>query len=107
VADEENKIEGSCAYIIDMAQWIQEGDDNIECRPCLLPPLIQWYCEELQERGLNDLVDVIKKAVEIGDPLKIAKKFDAIKEVVSDELKERLKEFDCHAQFFKPENNGK
>jgi len=86
-----------------MAEWIQNGGDSEECRPCLLPPVIQWYRDELQEKGLGNLARQIKTVVKKGDPLLIAKRFDEIKEKVPDDVKERLKEFDCYAQTHKPE----
>ena len=95
-----------CASTISMSKWIQEGDKNEECRPCLLPPLIQWYKEELQEKGFEELSSKIKEATDSGDPVKIAEVFDAIKDKVPNELKERLKEFDCHIQLFKENDNA-
>jgi len=106
MADENNETKSPCAGCISMAEWIQQGDDSKECRPCLLPPVIQWYKNELEEKGLGNLADEIKVAVENGDPSLIAKRFDEIKEKVPDDVKERLKEFDCYAQTFKGDEDG-
>jgi len=103
IAEETEEIaegEDPCACITGMTEWLQANDDTKECRPCLLPPVIQWYHEELEERGLNDLAQELEAAVHEGDPLLIVKKFDAIKGTVPEDVKERLKEFDCAAQTY-------
>jgi hypothetical protein len=94
-----------CAGCVSMEEWIQNEDES-ECRSCLLPPVIQWYRDELQEKGLDNFAGQIKTAVESGDPLLMAKKFDEIKEKVPDNVKERLKEFDCYAQMHKENGDG-
>jgi len=102
MADKKND---PCADCISMTEWIQQEDDS-KCRSCLLPPVIQWYRDELQEKGLDNLADEIKIEVENGDPLLIAKRFDEIKEKVPSDVKERLKEFDCYAQTYKGDGDG-
>lgn len=122
VTEENDKDKDPCSCILSMTQWMEEdtsgfsnladpdapaepesivGANGEVCRPCLLPPLIQWYREELQEKGLDNFADEIKTVVENGDPLLIAKKFDEIKEKVPDDVKQRLREFDCYAQTYK------
>jgi len=95
-----------CAGCVSMEEWIQNEDEEKECRSCLLPPVIQWYRDELQEKGLDNFASQIKIAVESGDPLLMAKKFDEIKEKVPGNVKERLKEFDCYAQMHKGNGDG-
>ena len=90
-----------------MEDWIQELDPN-NCRPCLLAPVTQWYAEELQEQGRQDLVNRISEigeSVDIEDEkavLTLCKELDIIKSEVEEPLRGRLKEFDCHAQSFDP-----
>ena len=94
-----------CAGCVSMEEWIQNEDEK-ECRSCLLPPVIQWYRDELEEKGLGNLASQIKTVVEGGNPLLMAKKFDEIKEKVPGDVKERLKEFDCYAQIHKGNGDG-
>ena len=96
----EKEKESPCAGITGMKEWIEGGDER-ECRPCLLAPVIRWYRDELQQRGLNELAHEMEAAIEGADPLVIAERFDDIKNKVPDDVKERLKEFDCAAQLFK------
>ena len=93
-----------CTHIIHMRDWIQQPDDKI-CRPCLLGPVIQWYRDELQAKGLNDLAIEVEGAIEGGE-ITMATKLDEIKSKVSPELKARLREFDCYAQIYKGEEDG-
>lgn len=88
-----------CADISPMRDWLA-GNQEGECRACLLPPVIQWYREELEQKH-PELVKDVDAAVNSGDPSLIAWTFDSIKAKVPEGLKERLKEFDCHAQLHK------
>lgn len=97
----EKEKENPCAAIRGMKEWIEDGGDESECRPCLLAPVLRWYRDELQQRGLNELAHEMEMAIEGADPLVIAEKFDDIKNKVPDDIKERLKEFDCAAQLYK------
>ena len=90
-----------CADISPMGDWLA-GNQEGECRACLLPPVIQWYREELEQNN-PELVKDVDSAVQSGDPALITWTFDSIKTKVSEKLKERLKEFDCHAQLHKGE----
>lgn len=126
VTEENDKDKDPCSCILSMKQWMEEdtsgfcniaGPDIPEepgiivsangevCRPCLLPPLIQWYMEELREKGFDNFADEIKTVVEGGDPLLMAEKFDEVKEKVPDNVKQRLREFDCYAQTYKYEED--
>ena len=79
-----------------MEEWI-EGDTNF-CRPCILPVTIDWYRQELSERGHQELVEEIDKARMTEDPDATCKVMDAIKDKVPVDLKYRLMEFDCSTQ---------
>lgn len=94
-----------CASIIGMRDWIQQPDNDGVCRPCLLAPVTQWYMNELQGKGLNDLAAELEGAVN-GDEITLATKLDEVKDKVSPDLKARLKEFDCHAQLYKGGEDG-
>ena len=93
-------VKDLCANITSMQQWINGGGEE-ECRPCLLPPVIQWYREELSENGMTALASEIESAVQDGDPGMIAWTIDNIKAKVPESLRQRLREFDCHAQLHK------
>lgn len=79
-----------------MEEWI-EGDTNF-CRPCILPVTIDWYRQELSERGHQELVEEIDKARMTEDPDATCKVMDGIKDKVPVDLKYRLMEFDCSTQ---------
>jgi len=79
-----------------MEEWI-EGDTNF-CRPCILPVTIDWYRQELSERGHQELVEEIDKARMTEDPDATCKVMDAIKDRVPVDLRYRLMEFDCLTQ---------
>ena len=88
-----------CACTVPMAEWLEVGTEE-ECRPCLLPPVVQWYNEELKERGLTESVEKLEAAVEEADPAGIAKTLDEIREAAPEEVRTRLLDFDCAAQTF-------
>lgn len=79
-----------------MEKWIQ-GDTTF-CRPCILPVTIDWYRQELAERGRQDLVEEIDNARMTEDTEATCKAMDAIKDKVPVDLKYRLMEFDCSTQ---------
>ena len=95
----EQQEEDPCACTVPMAEWI-EGETEEECRSCLLPPVVQWYNEELKERGLTEEVNKLEASVEEADPAGIAKTLDEIREAAPEELRTRLLDFDCAAQTF-------
>ena len=90
-----------------MAQWVQEEDPKGICRECLLAPVLQWYREELNNKGhtkfVNEL-DQIAHAAEVL-PLQLCEAFDKIKGEVEKPLRERLEEFDCAAQAYNPDDD--
>jgi len=85
-----------------MGDWLA-GNKEDECRACLLPPVIQWYREELEENNHPELVKDVDEAVHSGDPALMAWTFDAVKGKVSDKVKQRLREFDYNVQNYKGE----
>ena len=86
-----------------METWLADSPEG-ECRPCLLPPVIQWYREELEQHH-PELVKEVDSAVHSGDASLIAWTFDSIKGKVPEKLQERLKEFDYHIQHYKGMGN--
>lgn len=97
---------GPCASIINMRDWVQQPGDDSVCRPCLLAPVTQWYMDVLKTTGLPDLAVELEGAVEHGEAA-LAAKLDEVKDRVSPEVKARLREFDCHAQLYKGEQDGR
>ena len=89
-----------------MAVWVQEKDPKGICRDCLLAPVLQWYREELVEKGYStEELDTIAHAAEVL-PLQLCEKFDKIKSEVEESLRERLEEFDCAAQTYIPDDDS-
>ena len=91
-----------------MKDWVQEPDPRGICRECLLPPVLQWYRDELKSKGHMNFVtdlDKIARAAEVL-PLQLCEKLDKIKGEVEESLRERLKEFDCAAQTYEPEDDS-
>lgn len=91
-----------------MAVWVQEEDPRGICRECLLAPVLQWYRSELVEKGRSELIpglDNIARAAEVL-PLQLCEELDKIKGEVEESLRERLKEFDCAAQTYEPEDDS-
>lgn len=95
----------SCASVINMGTWVQQPDGNGVCRPCLLAPVTQWYMDTLRAAGMGGLVADLEGAVDGGE-VALAAKLDEVKEKVPDEVRARLREFDCHAQLYKGEEGG-
>ena len=91
-----------------MAAWVQEEDPKGICRDCLLGPVLQWYREELNEKGytkFTEELDTIARAAEVL-PLQLCEELDKIKSEVEGSLRERLEEFDCAAQAYKPDDDS-
>jgi len=91
-----------------MATWVKEEDPRGICRECLLGPVIQWYRDELKEKGYSKFVEElndISKAAELL-PLQLCEKFDKIKGEVEESLRERLEEFDCATQAYEPDDDS-
>ena len=90
-----------------MKEWVQEEDPEGICRECLLAPVLQWYREELSDKGhtkfVNELNEIARAAEVL--PLTLCEKLDNIKDEVEESLRERLEEFDCAAQAYKPDDD--
>lgn len=86
-----------------MADWIQEEDPK-NCRPCLLGPIAQWYRDELLEQKHEALAQSLIEKAANEDPLTLCQELDRIKAVVGESTRERLKDFDCAAQTFNPDD---
>jgi len=101
--------EGKCPVELKpMATWVQEEDPKGICRECLLGPVLQWYREELNKKGhqkfVSELDDIAHQAELL--PLQLCEEFDKIKNEVEEPLRERLEEFDCATQAYKPEDDS-
>jgi len=100
--------EGKCPIELKpMATWVQEEDSKGICRDCLLGPVLQWYREELNEKGYTKFVSELDKIAHAAEvlPLQLCEEFDKIKGEVEESLRERLEEFDCAAQAYEPEDD--
>ena len=91
-----------------MKVWVQEEDPNGICRECLLAPVLQWYREELNEKGHTKFAEELAQIAHEAEvlPLTLCEKLDNIKSEVEESLRERLEEFDCAAQAYKPEDDS-
>ena len=92
-----------------MEKWIGEEDSD-KCRPCLLGPVVQWYRDELREKGQSRIAEKLENLgneTSVDDPqslLTLCKELDNIKSTVESSLRERLEDFDCAAQSFNPDD---
>lgn len=84
-----------------LESWVEKGETNDNCPPCLLKPLASWYLDALQENKETDMANELQSVFESGDILTIAKTMDIIKNRAENELREKLLNFDCMAQSFK------
>ncbi len=91
-----------------MAKWVQEEDPSGICRECLLGPVLHWYRDELSERGHTKFVSELNQIAHEAEvlPLTLCEKLDNIKGEVEEPLRERLEEFDCAAQAYKPNDDS-
>ncbi len=91
-----------------MKEWVQEPDPRGICRECLLGPVLQWYQEELSDKGHGEHVKVLNDIAKQAEllPLQLCEEFDKIKGEVEEPLRERLEEFDCAAQAYEPEDDS-
>ncbi len=91
-----------------MATWIKEEDPRGLCRECLLGPVLQWYRDELNEKGHSNFVKELDEIAHVAEvlPLQLCEELDKIKSGVEESLRERLEEFDCAAQAYEPEDDS-
>jgi hypothetical protein len=101
--------ERSCPILKPMADWIQIEESKIQCKPCLLGPVAQWYRDELVEKGHLDKANELEEMADSIDMdsteqvLTFCRALDNIKATVEEPLRERLKDFDCAAQSYDPD----
>ena len=87
-------------------KWVQrKPTDENDCPPCLIAPLSSYYLGALNEAGEGKLAEELKEVFNSGDILTIARKLDSIKSEVGEALKNELKDLDCFAQVFKPQQD--
>jgi len=101
--------EGKCPVELKpMKDWVQEEDPKGICRECLLAPVLQWYREELNDKGHTKFVEELDQIAHEAEvlPLTLCEKLDTIKSEVEESLRERLEEFDCAAQAYKPDDDS-
>lgn len=102
----------ACQNLQPMAEWIK-GDEPGTCRPCILGPAVQWYWTELKERGYQGIADQLEAAAESGEEgddaqmIALCEGLDEIKKIVPEDLRKRLREFDCSIQSFDSEMLGR
>ena len=91
-----------------MKVWVQEEGPSGICRECLLGPVLQWYRDELSDKGYTKFVDELNQIAHEAEvlPLTLCEKLDNIKGEVEESLRERLEEFDCAAQAYKPDDDS-
>lgn len=84
---------------VPLARWIAEEQRKGElCRPCILPLGMAWYYTELRDKGLGDLADKLDRVKDSGDPGQVAALMDDLKAQVPEEVRARLRDFDCTMQ---------
>ena len=88
-----------------IADWVDDKVANEEgCPPCLIAPLSSYYLAALEDAGETKLATELKELFEKGEVLTIAEKLDSIKTNVGDALSKQLRNLDCFAQTFKPDD---
>lgn len=87
-----------------LAEWIESKEG---CPPCLVAPLAAYYLGVLEADGENELAEDLKKTYGEGDTLTICHKLDNIKNNVGEATLKQLRNLDCYAQTFKPEDASK
>lgn len=96
-----------CENLQPMAEWIK-GETPGTCRPCTLGPVIQWYHEELKDRGYEKEAQDLEEAVDsleednLEQVVAVCNELDEIKKASPEDLRKRLEEFDCAIQSFDP-----
>lgn len=91
-----------------MAVWVL-GETPGTCRPCTLGPVIQWYYQELKERGYEDEAQSLEEEANVLEDdnmeqmVAICSDLDEIKKAAPEDLRKRLEEFDCSVQAFNPD----
>jgi len=97
-----------CPNLQPMAEWIK-GEEPGTCRPCTLSPVVQWYYEELKEKGHEDIAADLESLADdleednMEQVMGLCQYLDEIKSSMPAELRKRLEEFDCAVQSFNPD----
>jgi hypothetical protein len=90
-----------------MKDWMKakiDTGDPQECKPCLLAPIINWYYEELKEKGVDELAAELQEAADFSQDespeklLIVCAMLDEIKKSVDEHLANRLLQFDAKIQ---------
>ncbi len=104
--EEEQVQEPMACPNLTMQEWYAQvqAKDTTACIPCAVPPLASWYYQELEGAGLRHQMERLELAAATGDVVDVLGAMDAIKAEVSEDLRERLKEFDCLLQTTDLEN---
>ena len=91
-----------------LAEWLQEEEQDGECRPCAIAVILGDYQKVLVAGGHSELSEEIAEAICADeDPiLKVAQAMDEAKEKVDDELRGILLELDSLAQEGTTEEGG-
>jgi hypothetical protein len=98
----------ACPNLQPMAEWIK-GEEPGTCRPCILGPVVQWYYQELKERGDEDTAAQLEAEVDVLEEdnveqvMALCMDLDEIKAAAPPDLRKRLEEFDCSIQSFDPD----
>ena len=89
-----------------VTEWF-EDENTPGCPACLIAPLSSYYLGALEQEGQSKLAGELKALFETGDVLTICKKLDTIKSDVGEALSKQLRNLDCFAQTFKPDQASK
>lgn len=104
MGDSEEVVKCNCPIPLKpMGDWIKEKNQE-GCKPCVLTPVVQWYWQELKERGYTanaQKIESLAESLDEDDPKQVEEiclELDKIKKEVSEAARERLKDFDCEVQ---------
>ncbi len=89
-----------------VADWFKD-ENTPGCPACLIAPLSSYYLHALEQAGETAQVTALKEIFEKGEVLTICKKLDTIKNDVGEALSKQLRNLDCFAQTFKPDEASK
>ena len=93
----------ACQNLQPMAEWVKGEEPGI-CRPCIIGPVVQWYYEELKEKGDTETAAKLEAEVNVLEEdnmeqvIALCEDLDEIKASVPAELRKKLEEFDCTIQ---------
>lgn len=92
--------DNTCINLKPMAEWLEEPEQEGDCKPCRLAVIVGDYQKTLEESGNKTLSGKIADAMsEKEDPiLRVAQVMDEAKEAVDEKTREELLALDCLAQ---------